>query len=198
MKFLLLTCSALAIILGAYSQANAQTTTDSSAVASSRTSSGAVSAGNTIIMPNNPSSISYNQSGHLYTTPSVPQAAYFAGTNPCLVGVGAGGSGGPIGLSFAFGHNDEGCTRRSDAAAWHALGMDDVAVARMLQDDDNAAAYKAAGRGVTPVAAVTPAPVAVIPTPVVVASGRPVPAWCANAVPSARLTQEYINYECGE
>ena len=97
--------------------------------------------------------VSQRQSGTLYTTPSVPQSAYFAGANPCLVGVGAGGSGGPIGLSIAFGRNDDACQRRSDAAAWHALGMDDVAVARMLQDDDNLKAFYAAGRTNIPPAA---------------------------------------------
>jgi len=83
-------------------------------------------------------------SGHEYSTPSV-QGSYFAGANPCLIGVGASGAGGPIGLSFTFGRNDPGCQRRSDAAAWHALGHDDVAIARMCQDDDNHAAFEALG-----------------------------------------------------
>ena len=79
-----------------------------------------------------------------YTTPSI-QGSYFAGANPCLVGVGGGAAGGPVGLSFTFGKNDEGCTRRSDAAAWHALGRDDVAIARMCQDTDNRKAFEAVG-----------------------------------------------------
>jgi len=86
-------------------------------------------------------------SGHEYSeysTPSV-QGSYFAGANPCLIGVSASSAGGPIGLSFTFGRNDPGCQRRSDAAAWHALGHDDVAVARMCQDDDNHAAFEALG-----------------------------------------------------
>ena len=86
------------------------------------------------------------QTGSLYTTPSVPQAAYFAGANPCLVGVGAGASGGPVGLSFAIGRSDEGCQRRSDAGAWHSLGFDDIAIARMCQDDENRSALEATGR----------------------------------------------------
>lgn len=85
-------------------------------------------------------------SGHTYTTPNVPSGGYFAGANPCLVGYGAGGAGGPVGLSISFGKNDEGCQRRSDAGAWHALGLDDVAVARMCQDDDNKKAIEATGR----------------------------------------------------
>ncbi len=78
--------------------------------------------------------------GHTYTTPSV-QGGYFAGANPCLVGVGAGGAGGPIGFNLTLGRSDQGCTRRSDAAAWHALGYDDIAIARMCQDQANADAF---------------------------------------------------------
>jgi hypothetical protein len=169
-KLSLLSC---AFVLASVGLAHADSNAISGSNSGARASSGAVS-GSSIVTNNIiPSNTSSHVSGSVYGTPSVPQAAYFAGTNPCLVGVGAGGSGGPIGLSIAFGHNDPGCTRRSDAAAWHALGMDDVAVARMLQDDDNAAAYKAAGRGVTPVAVVTPAPVVeAAPAPVKVVSSR--------------------------
>ena len=59
------------------------------------------------------SNVHYSGTSSQYTTPSV-QGSYFAGANPCLVGVGAGGAGGPVGLSFTFGKNDEGCTRRSE------------------------------------------------------------------------------------
>lgn len=90
------------------------------------------------------SNVHYSGTSSQYTTPSI-QGSYFAGANPCLVGVGAGGAGGPVGLSFTFGKNDEGCTRRSDAAAWHALGRDDVAIARMCQDSDNRKAFEAVG-----------------------------------------------------
>lgn len=155
---------------------------------------------------NTSSSNTVTSNGHLYTTPAVPGGTYFGGANPCLVGVGAGGAGGPIGLSVSFSHNDEGCTRRSDAAAWHALGYDDVAIARMTQDDDNLKAWKAAGHGVAPAAApvaqVTPAPV-VAPVPAPVATpvayhvpARNVPAWCATAVPSEKLTAGYIKFMC--
>ena len=133
-------------------------------------------------------------SGHEYSTPSV-QGSYFAGANPCLVGVGASGAGGPIGLSFTFGRNDEGCQRRSDAAAWHALGHDDVAVARMCQDDDNRQAFESLGMvcpqdrpKTTTVAMVAPvapmlaaAPPAPAPAPVQVAALPPTPRhpdWC--------------------
>lgn len=91
-----------------------------------------------------PTTNNVRYSGHEWTTPSV-QGSYFAGANPCLIGIGGSAAGGPIGLSFTFGRSDEGCQRRSDAAAWHALGHDDVAMARMCQDDDNRNAFEAIG-----------------------------------------------------
>lgn len=80
------------------------------------------------------------QDGHVYSTPSVG-GSYFAGANPCLVGTGGGAAGGPVGFSINVGRSDEGCTRRSDAAAWHALGLDQIAIARMCQDQQNADAF---------------------------------------------------------
>lgn len=74
-------------------------------------------------------------SGHTYTTPAVG-GSYFAGANPCLVGTGAGAAGGPIGFNINIGRNDKDCTRRSDAAAWYALGLPAVAVTRLCQDMD--------------------------------------------------------------
>lgn len=76
-----------------------------------------------------------NYSGHTYTTPSVG-GSYFAGANPCLVGTGLGAAGGPVGFNINIGKNDQDCTRRSDAAAWYALGLSGVAVTRLCQDRD--------------------------------------------------------------
>lgn len=87
-----------------------------------------------------PADTSVKYSGHTYTTPSVG-GSYFGGANPCLVGTGGGAAGGPIGFSINLGRNDEGCTRRSDAAAWHALGLDSVAIARMCQEQKDADAF---------------------------------------------------------
>lgn len=82
-------------------------------------------------------------SGHTWTTPSA-QGGYFGGANPCLVGTGGGAAGGPIAFNINIGKSDEGCQRRSDAAAWHAMGFDNVAVARMCQDLKSADAFFAA------------------------------------------------------
>lgn len=87
-----------------------------------------------------PAETSVKYSGHTYTTPGVA-GSYFAGANPCLTGTGGGAAGGPIGFNLTLGKSDKGCTRRSDAAAWHALGYDNVAVARMCQDVESADAF---------------------------------------------------------
>jgi hypothetical protein len=161
------------------------------------------------------------QSGTLYSTPSVPQAAYFAGANPCLVGVGAGGSGGPVGLSFAMGRSDESCQRRSDAGAWHSLGFDDIAFARMCEDLDNQRAVEATGRhcphgspmvspaSSTPAPATTPLQPTPIqppnqappPKPVVENSNQNMvsnaPSWCKYANRTDRLNVAYIHQMCG-
>jgi hypothetical protein len=81
--------------------------------------------------------------GHVWTTPNA-SAGYFGGANPCLVGESAAGAGGPIALSFSKAKSDEGCNRRSNAAALHALGLDPVAIALMCQDMAVADAFYAA------------------------------------------------------
>lgn len=87
-----------------------------------------------------PADSSVRYSGHTYTTPSVA-AGFVSGANPCLVGTGGGAAGGPIGFSLSIGKSDKGCQRRSDAAAWHALGYDNVAIARLCQDVESADAF---------------------------------------------------------
>lgn len=87
--------------------------------------------------------------GHTWTTPSA-QGSYFGGANPCLVGTGGGAAGGPIAFNLNIGRSDEGCQRRSDAAAWHAMGFDNVAIARMCQDQKSADAFFSATGQVCP------------------------------------------------
>ena len=159
-------------------------------------------------------------SGHQWSTPAV-QGSYFAGANPCLIGVGASGASGPIGLSFTFGRSDAGCQRRSDAAAWHALGHDDVAIARMCQDDDNRQAFESLGMlcpqnraRLVPAAAVAPtapppaaiaatAPVQFAPAPAAVPQPRPMlvasrstaPDWCTAVTGGAE--RQHYKQVCG-
>lgn len=146
-KIFLATLALTAACAGA---ASAQTGTSGTAAATNAvtvnayTGMGNGTTGDTAGSGSAPSTANIRYSGHEWTTPSV-QGSYFAGANPCLIGIGGSAAGGPIGLSFTFGRSDEGCQRRSDAAAWHALGHDDVAVARMCQDEDNHAAFEAIG-----------------------------------------------------
>jgi hypothetical protein len=126
---------------------------DASGAATSNTSNGSTSqntdatAANTVVVnavAGNPqyapadSTVKY--SGHTYSTPSMG-GSVFGGTNPCMIGTGGAAAGGPIGFSLSIGKSDDGCMRRSEAAAWHALGFDNVAVARLCQDQDAADAF---------------------------------------------------------
>lgn len=146
-KLILATLALVAACAGA---ASAQTGTTGTAAATNAvtvnayTGMGNGTTGDSAGSGSTPTTANIRYSGHEWTTPSV-QGSYFAGANPCLIGIGGSAAGGPIGLSFTFGRSDEGGQRRSDAAAWHALGHDDVAVARMCQDDDNKAAFEAIG-----------------------------------------------------
>jgi hypothetical protein len=106
---------------------------DASGAATSNTSNGSTSqntdatAANTVVVnavAGNPqyapadSTVKY--SGHTYSTPSMG-GSVFGGTNPCMIGTGGAAAGGPIGFSLSIGKSDDGCMRRSEAAAWHAL-----------------------------------------------------------------------------
>lgn len=133
---------------GAQTQGGGAETGGGSTTTGTNSASGSAQAANTVNVIADagryaPADTSIRQSGHIYSTPNVG-GSYFAGANPCLVGTGVGAAGGPIGFSINAGKNDEGCTRRSDAAAWHALGLDQIAIARMCQDQQNADAFFAA------------------------------------------------------
>lgn len=118
----------------------AQTTPPSTTTgATAETNTNIVAVGGTTNTPAD-TTADINYSGHTWTTPNV-SGGYFGGTNPCLVGTGGGAAGGPIGFSINLGRSDEACTRRSDAAAWHAMGYDNIAVTRMCQDTKNADAF---------------------------------------------------------
>jgi len=138
-KFL---CILLLMPAPALAQTNTTTPAPSSDVA---TVNGTAQAANNVTVVADagryaPADTSVKYSGHTYTTPSVG-GSYFGGANPCLVGTGGGAAGGPVGFSLNIGRSDEGCNRRSDAAAWHALGFSNVAIARMCQDQKDADAF---------------------------------------------------------
>lgn len=155
---------ALVGLMAATQPAFAQSTSSTEAQAANTVNVTAVSTG-----PQGPQHTDVDYSGHTWTTPVV-SGSYFGGTNPCLVGTGGGAAGGPIGFSINLGRSDEACTRRSDAAAWHAMGFDNIAVARMCQDEKNADAFFSATGFACPgsdrkrytLASGEPAPVAVL------------------------------------
>ncbi len=142
MRSLAILLLGLAIATPAMAQQADGNATGGAAGANSTT--GTSQASNTVVVnaitgPNSTTNVpqkqDVNYSGHTYTTPAVG-GSYFAGANPCLVGTGAGAAGGPIGFNINVGRSDKDCTRRSDAAAWYALGLPAVAVTRLCQDMD--------------------------------------------------------------
>lgn len=203
---------ALAALLALPLPAMAQSTSNTAA-------SNAVTVNSNAVLATNPGTstqnVHYSGQNSVYTTPSV-QGSYFAGANACLVGVGGGAAGGPVGLNFMWGRNDEDCNRRSDAGAWHALGLDNAALARMCQDRDNADAFfaatgkvcpgvdakryeaKLAEAAATPQMAATQEPshvpspvvpvVAAPPTPMKVQAGFVRPKWCDTLSPAERVS----------
>jgi hypothetical protein len=141
-KLFIMVASALLVVPTAAMAQSADPSTGST------TASGSAQAANNVTVVADagryaPADSSVHYSGHTWTTPGVG-GSYFGGANPCLVGNGGGAAAGPIGISLNFGKNDKGCTRRSNAAAWHALGMDNVAVAQLCQDVASADAFFAA------------------------------------------------------
>lgn len=137
LRFPILAAASAALL--ASTTAVAQQQTNETAQSSSSVTVEAITGPITQAPPNE--AITY--SGHEWTTPSVG-GSYFGGANPCLVGTGGGAAGGPVAFSINLGRNDQGCQRRSDAAAWHAMGFDNVAIARMCQDVHSADAFFAA------------------------------------------------------
>ena len=130
-------------------------------------------------------------SGHEYSTPNVG-GSYFAGANNCLVGVGAGASGGPFGFSLNWGRDSAACERRMDAGAFFSMAgathdprLIEAALNRMCDGDDNKGALQAAGY-VCPIdrprvvvaAAVAAPPASPAPTPSASAAATR-PAYCA-------------------
>ena len=129
--------SAIALLALVPSMSMAQDTTNSSQTSASGAAANGTVVANVETLTTSP------QHSTVWTTPSV-QGSFFSGANPCLIGTGGGAAGGPVGFSLNFGKNDKGCQRRSDAAAWHAMGFDSVAIARMCQDLASADAFYAA------------------------------------------------------
>ena len=176
------------------SAASAQTTTGSQAqnnVNVTALAGGGGSGGSTDV----------HYSGHEYSTPNVG-GSYFAGANNCLVGVGAGASGGPFGFSLNWGRDSAACERRMDAGAFFSMAgathdprLIEAALNRMCDGDDNKGALQAAGytcpadrpRVIAATAVAAPPPVTAQPASTPLLATRP--SYCSSygrgAVPPA-------------
>lgn len=98
----------------------------------------------------NNSSQSVTVQGDNYEAPRIPVAtayapALVAGTNTCMGSSSVGGQGITFGLSLGTTWEDDGCTRRSNAATLFSLGQTSGAIALMCQDADIAEAMQTAG-----------------------------------------------------
>ena len=99
------------------------------------------------------------------TVRNVPEIvpAPIGGSNPCLVGLAAGGAGPGIGVTLSWGHADAGCERRNESAVLFNEGQKDAAVELLCDDEHVRAAMLRSGH---PCAADRPVrPVATAPTP---------------------------------
>jgi hypothetical protein len=139
-----------------------------------------------------------------------------SGANACGLPLGASTS--ILGFGFAAGATptDKGCERRDDAAAAHALGLNDVAVGIMCESPDFANAMAGTGHACPPVAQAQQRPVAAAqPLPTgdananmnnEVAATAPAPAmsdyalehraWCKTLNPADPKELPYIEYDC--
>lgn len=93
-----------------------------------------------------------------YTVRSAVPIQQSFGLGTCVAAVQGGLSGPGFGIGLGFGQEDQACTRRNNAAALHALGRSDAALALMAQDASVAKALEdtaprpAAQPAATPVA----------------------------------------------
>ncbi|MDS1142425.1 hypothetical protein RE432_18480 [Pusillimonas sp. SM2304] len=113
----------------------------------------------------NNSNQSVTVQGDNHEAPRIPVAtayapALVAGTNTCMGSSSVGGQGITFGLSLGTTWEDDGCTRRSNAATLFSLGQTQGAVALMCQDKDIAQAMETAGTPCPGAAQVAQAPAA--------------------------------------
>ena len=165
---------------------------------------------------NIPADTSIHEDGTVRGNTQAPDVVV-SGANACGVPMGASTSVLGFGFGFAGTPVDKGCERRDDAAAAHALGLNDVAVGIMCESPDFADAMQATGHGCPPVGQPQQRPVAAtqpLPTGDVnanlnnaVAVQPPAPsaqasyaadhqAWCAGLNPANPADKPYLTYDC--
>lgn len=177
--------SLAAFLLLASVPAYAQTSQTSAA------QSGAVA--NAIVLGGGGGSGTTTYRGGVENVPSVYGALSVA---PCTTAAQIGGAFLGGGFTASLGSESEGCARRANAAAFHAMGRDDVAIAILAQDPNVAKALRDVEQARL---AAAPQPVQQTrpgPTPVAFAP-TPAPEWCKRAAPTTDAGRDYVRQACG-
>ena len=192
---------------------------------SSSTSAGAVA--NAIVVSGSGSSSGSNTVTYKGGVENVPSVYGALSVAPCTTAAQIGGAFLGGGFTASLGSESEGCSRRANAAAFHAMGRDDVAMALLAQDPNVAKALRdveqaklAAAQAqqaqqarFAPVMVAPAEPESVTVRPAGQPMGQPrlqqvraqVPAataqrpdWCLRAAPTTQAGCDYVRQVCGQ
>ena len=192
---------------------------------SSSTSAGAVA--NAIVVSGSGSSSGSNTVTYKGGVENVPSVYGALSVAPCTTAAQIGGAFLGGGFTASLGSESEGCSRRANAAAFHAMGRDDVAMALLAQDPNVARALRDVEQAKLAAAQAQQAqqarfaPVMVAPAepenvtvrPVgqpmgqprlqqvraqVPAATAPRPDWCLRAAPTTQAGRDYVRQVCGQ
>ncbi len=188
---------------------------------SSSTSAGAVA--NAIVVSGSGSSSGSNTVTYKGGVENVPSVYGALSVAPCTTAAQIGGAFLGGGFTASLGSESEGCSRRANAAAFHAMGRNDVAMALLAQDPNVARALRdveqaklAAAQAqqaqqarVAPVMVAPAEPENVMVRPVgqprlqqvraqVPAATVPRPDWCLRAAPTTQAGRDYVRQVCGQ
>lgn len=192
---------------------------------SSSTSAGAVA--NAIVVSGSGSSSGSNTVTYKGGVENVPGVYGALSVAPCTTAAQIGGAFLGGGFTASLGSESEGCSRRANAAAFHAMGRDDVAIALLAQDPNVAKALKDVEQAKLAAAQTQQAqqarfaPVMVAPAEpenvMVRPAGQPMgqprlqqvraqvpaataarPDWCLRAAPTTQAGRDYVRQVCGQ
>lgn len=188
---------------------------------SSSTSAGAVA--NAIVVSGSGSSSGSNTVTYKGGVENVPSVYGALSVAPCTTAAQIGGAFLGGGFTASLGSESEGCSRRANAAAFHAMGRDDVAMALLAQDPNVARALrdveqaKLAAAQAQQAQQARVAPVMVAPAEPENVMVRPVgqpgcsrsaprcrpprpraPDWCLRAAPTTQAGRDYVRQVCGQ
>ncbi|WP_147290827.1 hypothetical protein [Roseomonas gilardii] len=193
---------------------------------SSSTSAGAVA--NAIVVSGSGSGSGSNTVTYKGGVENVPSVYGALSVAPCTTAAQIGGAFLGGGFTASLGSESEGCSRRANAAAFHAMGRDDVAMALLAQDPNVAKALRDVEQAKLAAAQAQQAQQARF-APVMVAPAEPenvmvrpagqqpmgqprlqqvraqVPAataqrpdWCLRAAPTTQAGRDYVRQVCGQ